>query len=351
MVKDLVAPIEKKPRPSAPRSSNDGDVPAFVLPTDEGVTTKKMKRATEAPVVITLHHFSDDSSLFKFAGMPKPMIQAKYSHDAYPSLFLKDKDCRADWIESVHKTMPDFPKTLEEFEIRYDVKYVMSPELPPQSMMEPYARGVYIRGGATEVQAWIDTMDTLVNWRRTKQIDGEYPPIEICIVNCTGLIFDMNREYESTIRWEEKANSCMDPQSPFSIPSPLWVKVHAVVRVEALSNEFVKLRFEGDTLAYQQNFSSLGIPGRYEDKHGKGLTDADLSDRDVKRAAVYVRIIKDINLAAGGVETFLVRAISEKIYKNTLVVVTWEGDFEKDPLTKRFKEAVNALANVRVLDL
>ena len=50
-------------------------------------------------------------------------------------------------------------------------------------------------------------------------------------------------------------------------------------------------------------------------------------------------------------ETFLVRAISEKIYKNTLVVVTWEGDFEKDPLTKRFKEAVNALANVRVVDL
>ena len=74
MVKNLIAPSLRKDEPKATKQ-DDGEVPDFTMPVDTG---KKVKRPPEAAVEMTLHMFSEDSSLFQFEGAVKPVISAKY---------------------------------------------------------------------------------------------------------------------------------------------------------------------------------------------------------------------------------------------------------------------------------
>ena len=74
MVKNLIAPSLRKDEQKATKQ-DDGEVPDFLMPIDTG---KKVKRPPEAAVEMTLHMFSDDSSLFQFEGAAKQVISAKY---------------------------------------------------------------------------------------------------------------------------------------------------------------------------------------------------------------------------------------------------------------------------------
>ena len=63
---------------SGVKATDDGDVADFVMESGGDDEKKKMKRPTEGPVEVSLHMVSDDSTLFKFAGVAMPLVQAKY---------------------------------------------------------------------------------------------------------------------------------------------------------------------------------------------------------------------------------------------------------------------------------
>ena len=270
---------------------------------------------------------------------------------AYPDLFFKDKDFRNEFCEHMFRLDDTFPKDMDAFQKRFQVKYVMTSQVPLQAMQIPFARGCYIYGGTQAVLAWIDTVDTMLHWRRTLGRDGDFPPISIEITNCTGLKFDTaQKEYDCNVTWTDKASTSMEPQSPFSIPSAAWVKTFPLVYFEALSNKTMKIRFEGDTLTFAKHFGAMKIPGRYEDDSGRGLSTAELEDADVKKQASYVRIIKEIDVTEEQLNAFLLSVLAEKVYKGTLIIVKWKGDFNPGDGVTKFKTQVLALKNVRVLN-
>ena len=142
----------------------------------------------------------------------------------------------------------------------------------------------------------------------------------------------------------------MEPQSPFSIPSAAWTKLFPIVDFTALTDTSVKIRFEGETLSFLKNFNAYKIPGRYEDAEGKGLLNAELENAEVKKKAFYVRIIKEIDVSSVGASEFVLRALAEKIYQGTLVIVKWKGKYEANAAVTNLKSKVLEVKNVRVLD-
>jgi hypothetical protein len=114
------------------------------------------------------------------------------------------------------------------------------------------------------------------------------------VTNATGIPLETDkRQYECKVTWRV-VKPALSPFNPFTIPGPSWLKLHATATIELLEGENVTVRFEGDTLTYKSNFSELKVPGRYEDTTGSAIAD-DASDDD-KKKALYVRIIKSIDM-------------------------------------------------------
>ena len=57
----------------------------------------------------------------------------------------------------MHSEQDAFPKTLDEFEKRYEMRFVMGSD-PPIEKQKPYARGAYVKLGRTG--AIVDVLDS-----------------------------------------------------------------------------------------------------------------------------------------------------------------------------------------------
>ena len=74
--------------------------------------------------------------------------------------------------------------------------------------------------------------------------------------------------------------------------------------IQSLSDEEVRVRFEGDTWSFKSNFASVNVPGRYETSDGAPL--AKNASQLAKKKAFFVRIIKKWDVSDENKAEFLV---------------------------------------------
>ena len=284
MVKTLkcpaAAPLSKNKKPS---NSTDDDIDDYELPTK---STKKRKVSETAPVQIGLQHFSDNSALSDLPGSPGRVVVIMMEHNAKPSLFFKFREAFATFLEHMHSKQDDFPQSMDEFQERYGMRFVMATEAPIQKQ-RPYARGAYVKHAlAGEI---IAVLDTFFWWRYSDKLDGQFATPEIEILLGRDIPPMNDGEYDCKVTTEVAIGMVDVPFSAFAIPGPQWHKKHASVEIKVLNKDEVRVRFEGDTWSFRSNFNALNVPGRYEDPSGQALPD-DISVQEKKRAC-YVRII------------------------------------------------------------
>ena len=106
----------------------------------------------------------------------------------------------------------------------------------------------------------------------------------------------------------------------------------------------VQVRFEGDTISFRFNFTSLGVPGRYETANGEPV--AEDMTMEQKKSASYVRIINKWDVSDDVRSKFLIDMIKDTVYENTLVIVQWLGEPKDSTTVAVFKESVGELENV-----
>lgn len=284
MVKTLKSPVKT---PMSKREKPPGsvaDVPDFQIPTN---LPKKQRLADSAPVHIGLQLFSDNSVLCGLPGYEDKVVVMMMEHDAKPGYFFKLSEAFGNFLLHVHNEQPDFPANMDDFEMRYEMRFVMGAD-PPIENQRPYARGAYVK--LRLVKEVIEALDSFFSWRQKHNIGGLFPDPEMMIVKGVGVALPAGSEYDCKVVIRDTADKVVQPFSPLAIPGPAWSKRHADVKLQALSEHEVQVRFEGDTLSFRSNFGALGVPGRYETPSGEPLPD-DLTLQDKKKAC-FVRIIK-----------------------------------------------------------
>ena len=230
---------------------------------------------------------------------------------------------------------------MDEFEKRYEMRFVMGSE-PPIENQRPYARGAYVK--LRLAGKVIEAFDSFFWWRYENNIGGTFPVPEMTIVKGTGITLSEDCQYDCRVTVKDAVDRVDVPFSPLAIPGPAWSKRHASVKMIVLSADEVHVRFEGDTMSFRSNFSALGVPGRYETSSGAALSD-DISLQE-KKNAFYVRIIKKWDVGDEEKSSFLINMINEKIYENTLVVIQWLGDIKESTAVAELKKSISELENV-----
>ena len=338
MVKALACPAAVPVPVSEKRSSNSEDVADFVIPTK---LPKKAKVSDHAPVLIGLQKFSDNCELCGLHGSKDKVVVLMMDHTAKPNYFFKFLDAFGNFLDHMHGLQNAFPTTMEEFEKRFEMRFVMASD-PPIENQKPYARGAYVKLHlAGKV---IEVLDSFFWWRHEMQVGGIFPAPEVIIVKGTGVTLTQDCQYECTVVIEDGGARVARPFSPLQIPGPAWSKRHACVKMRVLTENTLEVRFEGDTISFRSQFSTLAVPGRYESQHGEPLED-EISLEEKKKAS-YVRIIKSWDVTEEEKCDFLLEMLSESVYENTLVIVQWLGDIKESTAVAVFQTSVTELANV-----
>ena len=78
-----------------------------------------------------------------------------------------------------HTEQSEFPKTLDEIEKRYEMRFVMGSE-PPIEKQKPYARGAYFK--LRRRGKIVDVLDSFFWWRYEGNIGGAFPKPKIAIL-------------------------------------------------------------------------------------------------------------------------------------------------------------------------
>ena len=141
MVKALACPAAVPVPVSEKRSSNSEDVAEFVIPTK---LPKKAKVSDHAPVLIGLQKFSDNSELCGLHGSKDKVVVIMMDHTAKPNYFFKFLDAFGNFLDHMHGLQNAFPTTMEEFEKRFEMRFVMASD-PAIENQTPYARGAYVK--------------------------------------------------------------------------------------------------------------------------------------------------------------------------------------------------------------
>ena len=342
MVKNLRAPKDnRKPAPASSSGVCD-DVADFDM---NSRSLKKFKLPESAVVQFGLQHYSDNSELCQLPGFKDKVAVMMMAHNAKPSLFYMHRDSFGGFLSETQSITDDFPSTKDEFEKRYEMRFVMASNPPVQKQI-PYARGAYVKFKV--VSKVIEVFDSYFAWRQAKNVHGSYPDVKIHISSGIGLQLSTEVEYECNIVVTEVGKRVDVPFSPFAIPGPAWSKQHAEMTFEVLNQNELRIRFQGDTYSFRNNFSSLGVPGRYEKQNGEPLPDD--AKHEEKKQGSFVRLIKKWDVRDKVKSKYLLEMIEDTVYENTMVAVFWKGcDEEKNPVTD-FKEELLKLGNVYYLD-
>ena len=241
----------------------------------------------------------------------------------------------------MHAAQDAFPKTLDEFEKHYEMRFVMGSD-PPIEKQKPYARGAYVKLGRTG--AIVDVLDSFFWWRYEKGIGGNFPKPRVSVLKSPDITLSKNSTYECDVEVLIGGARVNVPFSPLAIPGPAWSKMHASVKIEVLSDNEVHVRFEGDTISFRSNFSALSVPGRYETSNGTPLPEE--MSMEQKKSASYVRIINRWDLSEDEKSVFLIDMIKSSVYENTIVIIHWLGELKYSSSVADFKKSVSELENV-----
>ena len=168
--------------------------------------------------------------------------------------------------------------------------------------------------------------------------------MEIQIAYCVEADIGKDADYECSINVSNHATRVDIPFTPLAIPGHSWKKLHAEVAFEVLSDHELKVRFQGDTYSFRENFSALNVPARYERPNGEPLPEDAPSEE--KKQCTYVRIIKSIDVKEPSKMSFLLRAIQTLVYENTIVAVLWKGPLEGECPVANFQKELLKLSNV-----
>jgi len=335
MVKPLACPAAEPNTMSEKRARNSSEVADFQIPT---TLPKRTKVCDNAPVHIGMQRFSDNSQLCGLPGLQDKVVVLMMAHGAKPSKFA---EAFGNFLMDMHSEQDAFPKTLDEFEKRYEMRFVMGSD-PPIEKQKPYARGAYVKLGCTG--AIVDVLDSFFWWRYEKGIGGNFPKPRVAILKGLGITLSQDSKYECEVEVENGGARVTVPFSPLAIPGPAWSKMHASVKIEVLSDNEVHVRFEGDTISFRSNFSALSVPGRYETSNGTPLPEE--MNMEQKKSASYVRIINRWDVNEEEKNEFLIDMIKSSIYENTFVIIQWLGELKDSTAVADLKKSVSDLENV-----
>ena len=322
---------------SEKRSRKSGEVADFQMPT----MLPKRTKVCDSPVHIGMQHFSDNSMLCGLPGSQDKVVVLMMEHSAKPGYFFKFAEAFGNFLVAMHTDQSAFPKTMDEFEQRYEMRFVMGSD-PPIEKQKPYARGAYVKLGRTGTI--VDVLDSFFWWRHEKGIGGIFPKPKIAILKGLGITLSQDSKYECEVEVEEGGARVTVPFSPLAIPGPAWSKMHASVKIEVLGDTEVQVRFEGDTISFRSNFGALSVPGRYETSNGTPL--AEEMSMEQRKAASYVRIINRWDVSEEEKNDFLIDMIKSSIYENTFVIIQWLGELKDSTAVAAFKKSVSELENV-----
>ena len=294
-----------------------------------------------AVVQIGLQLYSDNSDLCNLPGFKDKVVAMMMAHNAKPSLFYMHADSFAAFLSHAHSVNNDLPETLDQFEKRYEMRFVMA-SFPPVEEQIAYARGAYVK--LQLVSKVIEVFDSYFAWRYENQIGGAFPEVEVHISNGTGVKFSSEEEYECKIVIEEVEKKVIVPFGPLAIPGHAWSKLHAEIRFEVLNKTELRIRFQGDTYSFRNNFVSLGVYGRFETQNGEPLPED--APHDEKKRGMFVRIIKRIDVSQEEKANFLLQMIADTVYENTIVAVHWKGNDQEGNKVSEFKMELKKLGNV-----
>ena len=123
MVKALKCPDAGTGTVAVKRGRTSDEVSDFEMPS---ATAKKGKVSGNAPVELGLQEFSDNSKLCGLPGTQAKVCVLMMEHKAKPGLFYKFAESFANFLVSTHTKQNTFPKTMDEFEKRFEVHFVIA---------------------------------------------------------------------------------------------------------------------------------------------------------------------------------------------------------------------------------
>ena len=122
MVKALRCPVAVPGTMSEKRSCKSDEVADFEMPTK---LAKRTKLTDNAPVHIGLQRFSDNSKLCGLPGSQEKVCVLMMEHKAKPGHFFRFAESFGSFLVATHTEKNAFPETMEAFEKRYEVSFVM----------------------------------------------------------------------------------------------------------------------------------------------------------------------------------------------------------------------------------
>ena len=122
MVKALKCPDTGTSTVAVKRGRTSDEVPDFEMPS----ATAKKGKVSNAPVELGLQEFSDNSKLCGLPGTQAKVCVLMMEHKAKPGLFYKFAESFANFLVFLHTKDNTFPKTMDEFEKRFEVHFVMA---------------------------------------------------------------------------------------------------------------------------------------------------------------------------------------------------------------------------------
>ena len=93
---------------------------------------------------IGLQSFSDNSELCGLHGSKDKVVVIMMEHTAKPNYFFKYSEAFGNFLLHMHSQQNAFPKSMDEFEKRFEMRFVMGSD-PPIEKQRPYARGAYVK--------------------------------------------------------------------------------------------------------------------------------------------------------------------------------------------------------------
>ena len=127
MAKALKCPDAGTGTVAVKRGRTSDEVPDFEMPS----ATAKKGKVSNAPVELGLQEFSDNSKLCGLPGTQAKVCVLMMGHKAKPCLLYKFAESFEIFLAFTHTQESTFPKTMDEFEKRFEVRFVMASD-PPQ---------------------------------------------------------------------------------------------------------------------------------------------------------------------------------------------------------------------------
>ena len=255
LTKSSLESAEKSP--SKARSTKTRNVSFGSGSFDELLTASPRKKPQEGEDVvhIDLSVYTDNASIFREALGSQPLYSIAIRHQSLTFMMKQN-------FETFMKM------SIFEFETLWSVLYQSNNETDNDSVgQEKYLKGFYVCGNMTAVKNFILLLDSFAEHRRDTDQKAHVPAsLAFRIQNYTGQELSFTSEemtHDAHVVLASGIGSIIKLQPPVRNKRILLCVLHC------LSQDQVKLVFDGDTWTYRDMFESAGVPGFYVDSDGE----------------------------------------------------------------------------------